>query len=131
MFKQPAKLLFKQLSWLLMLCGCTIVCARASAIVSTIEPSEDALSMEDVVKFFSTAFEQICGLSVVEQSFYCKFIWTHSNWRCLPRNPSFFFSIGSEFAGTSTQTGSSPKIMILDNVLKFLNQISSLFCSEI
>jgi hypothetical protein len=25
--------------------------------------------MEDVVKFFSTAFEQICGLSVVEQNF--------------------------------------------------------------
>jgi hypothetical protein len=73
MFKQPVKLLFKQLSWLLMLCGCnkiivkpgvkvitiepsadtlwlycgcTIVCARASAIVSTVEPSEVASSME-------------------------------------------------------------------------------------
>ena len=27
-------------------CGCTIVCARASAIVSTVEPSEVASSME-------------------------------------------------------------------------------------
>jgi hypothetical protein len=33
------------------LCGCTIVNARPSAIVSTIEPSEDTLSMEQVVNF--------------------------------------------------------------------------------
>jgi len=72
--------------------------------------------MEDVVKFFSTAFEQICGLSVVEQNFYCKFIWivggfrrsvleslcgwdesilaedtdlTYNRWRCLPQIPFF------------------------------------------
>ena len=53
---------------------CRFVVARQKTIVETIEPSEDALSMEDVVKFFSTAFEQIYGLSVVEQNFYCKFI---------------------------------------------------------
>jgi hypothetical protein len=31
---------------LLMLCGCTIVSARPSAMVSAVEPSKDALSME-------------------------------------------------------------------------------------
>ena len=50
-----------------MLCGCTIVSAKPSAIVSTIEPSEDALSMEEVVKLFSTAFKQICGLHEVDK----------------------------------------------------------------
>jgi hypothetical protein len=49
------------------LCGCTIVSARPSAIVSTIEPSKDALSMEKVVKLFTTAFEQICGLQEVDK----------------------------------------------------------------
>jgi hypothetical protein len=95
---------------------CRFVAARQKTIVETIEPSEDALSVEDVVKFFSTAFEQICGLSVVEQNFYCKFIWTvggfrrsvleslcgwdesilaedtdltHSRWRCIPHFPFF------------------------------------------
>ena len=31
--------------------------ARQKAFVETIEPSEDVLSMEEVVKLFSTAFE--------------------------------------------------------------------------
>ena len=52
----------------------TLVATNRTAIVATIEPASDALSMEEAVKLFSTAFEQICGLSVVEQSFYCKFI---------------------------------------------------------
>jgi hypothetical protein len=34
---------------------------RAS-IVATIQPSSDALSMDRVVKLFSMAFEQMCGL---------------------------------------------------------------------
>jgi hypothetical protein len=46
---------------------CRFVATRQKAFVETIEPSEDALSMEDVVKFFSTAFEQICSLSVVDK----------------------------------------------------------------
>jgi len=51
-----------------------LVVSRQKTFVETIEPSVDALSMEKVVKLFSTAFEQIYGLSVVEQNFYCKFI---------------------------------------------------------
>ena len=61
-----------------------------NSFVQQIGPAKDAMRMEEVVKLFSTAFEQIYGLSVVEQDFYCKFIWTHGNWRCLPRNLSFF-----------------------------------------
>jgi hypothetical protein len=44
------------------------------SFVQQIEPAKDAMYMEEVVKLFSTAFEQIYGLSVVEQNFYCKFI---------------------------------------------------------
>jgi hypothetical protein len=44
------------------------------AFVQQIEPAKDAMLMEELVKLFSTAFEQIYGLSVVEQNFYCKFI---------------------------------------------------------
>jgi hypothetical protein len=40
-----------------MLCGCTIVITKPGAKVITIEPSQDALSMEEVVKFFSTTFD--------------------------------------------------------------------------
>ncbi|MFZ0965439.1 MAG: hypothetical protein WAN82_02290 [Candidatus Bathyarchaeia archaeon] len=41
--------------------------ARQKAFVETIEPSEDVLSMEEVVKLFSTAFKQICGLHEVDK----------------------------------------------------------------
>ena len=44
------------------------------SFVQQIEPAKDAMRMEEVDKLFSTAFEQIYGLSVVEQNFYCKFI---------------------------------------------------------
>jgi hypothetical protein len=44
------------------------------AKVITIEPAQNPLSMKEVVKLFSAAFEQIYVLSVVEQNFYCKFI---------------------------------------------------------
>jgi hypothetical protein len=37
---------------------------KAGVKVITIEPSADALSVEEVVTLFSTAFEQICGLKV-------------------------------------------------------------------
>jgi len=40
---------------------------KPSAKVITIEPSADALSMGEVVRLFSGAFEQICGLSVVDK----------------------------------------------------------------
>ena len=84
MFKQPVKLLFKQLSWLLMLCGCSKIIVKpgvkvitiessadalwlgANSFVQTIrgsfvqqiEPAKDAMRMEEVVKRFSGAFEQ-------------------------------------------------------------------------
>ena len=48
--------------------GYSIVSAKLSAIVSTIEPSEDALSMEEVVKLFSTAFEQIWAYLLCHKS---------------------------------------------------------------
>ena len=44
------------------------------SFVQQIEPAKDAVRVEEGVELFSTAFEQICGLSVVEQNFYCKFI---------------------------------------------------------
>ena len=40
---------------------CSIVRTFPTAIVHTIEPASDALSMEEVVRLFSTAFKQICG----------------------------------------------------------------------
>ena len=52
----------------------SISIVKPSAKVITIEPAQNALTMEKVVKLFSTTFEQIYGLSVVEQNFYCKFI---------------------------------------------------------
>jgi hypothetical protein len=47
-----------------MLCGCSKIIVKPGVKVITIEPSADALSVEEVVKLFSTAFEQICGLKV-------------------------------------------------------------------
>jgi hypothetical protein len=47
--------------------GCTIVATNRTAIVETIEPASDALSMEKVVKLFSTAFERICTLKEVDK----------------------------------------------------------------
>jgi hypothetical protein len=40
---------------------CSIVRTFPTAIVHTIEPASDALSMEEVVRLFSRAFKQICG----------------------------------------------------------------------
>jgi hypothetical protein len=50
-----------------MLCGCTIVITKPGAKVITIEPSQDALSMESVVKLFSTAFKQVSKLHEVDK----------------------------------------------------------------
>jgi len=44
---------------------CRFVVARQKAFVEIIEPSEDVLSMEEVVKLFSTTFKQICRLHEV------------------------------------------------------------------
>jgi len=41
--------------------------ARQKAFVETIEPSEDALSVEEVVKLFSTAFGHVYALKVVDK----------------------------------------------------------------
>ena len=46
--------------------GCTLVNTIPSSIVNTIEPS-DALSMDEVVKLFSTGFKQICELQEVDK----------------------------------------------------------------
>ena len=46
---------------------CKFAVARQKAFVETIEQSVDALSMEEVVKLFSTAFEQTCALKVVDR----------------------------------------------------------------
>jgi hypothetical protein len=35
--------------------------------VHTIEPAQEALSLEEVVGLFSTAFEQICALKEVQR----------------------------------------------------------------
>jgi hypothetical protein len=45
----------------------SIVATKQTAIVETIEPAPDALSMEEVVKLFSTAFKQICDLQQVDK----------------------------------------------------------------
>jgi hypothetical protein len=45
----------------------SIVATKQTAIVETIEPAPDALSMEEVVKLFSTAFKQICELQQVDK----------------------------------------------------------------
>jgi hypothetical protein len=46
---------------------CSIVQTKHTAIVQTIEPAADAISMEEVVKLFSTAFKQICELQQVDK----------------------------------------------------------------
>jgi hypothetical protein len=46
---------------------CSIVQTKHTAIVQTIEPAPDALSMEEVVKLFSTAFKQICEVQQVDK----------------------------------------------------------------
>ena len=46
---------------------CRFVATRQKAFVETIEPSEDALSMEEVVKLFSAAFKQVCRLHEVDK----------------------------------------------------------------
>jgi hypothetical protein len=40
-----------------MFCSGTIVHTSRKAIVNTIQPAQDAFSMEEAVKFFSTAFD--------------------------------------------------------------------------
>jgi hypothetical protein len=45
----------------------SFVQTKNSAIVQTIEPAKEALSMEEVVKLFSTAFEQICATAEVDK----------------------------------------------------------------
>jgi hypothetical protein len=45
----------------------SIVATKQTAIVETIEPAPDALSMEEVVKLFSTAFKQICEVQQVDK----------------------------------------------------------------
>lgn len=43
------------------------VATKHTAIVTTIKPAPDAISMEEVVKLFSTAFKQICEVQQVDK----------------------------------------------------------------
>ena len=45
----------------------SIVYTKPTAIVYTIEPAQQAMPMERVVKLFTTAFEQICALKEVDK----------------------------------------------------------------
>ena len=45
----------------------SIVKTKTTAIVKTILPAKDALSMDDVVKRFTSAFKQICELQEVDK----------------------------------------------------------------
>jgi hypothetical protein len=44
-----------------------LAAAKGSSTVEAVEPAPDALSMEKVVKLFSTAFEQICQAEAVDK----------------------------------------------------------------
>jgi hypothetical protein len=54
-----------------------IVATKQTAIVETIKPVPDALSMEEVAKLFSTAFKQICKLQQVGKLMFehCRIIF--------------------------------------------------------
>ncbi|KPV64497.1 MAG: hypothetical protein AOA65_0956 [Candidatus Bathyarchaeota archaeon BA1] len=45
-----------------------IVATKPATIVAAIEPAQQAMPMERIVKLFTTAFEQICGLKEVDKS---------------------------------------------------------------
>jgi hypothetical protein len=47
--------------------ACSFSIVKPGVKVITIEPSADALSMEEVVKLFRTAFGQVCALKVVDR----------------------------------------------------------------
>jgi hypothetical protein len=49
-----------------MVCGCSKIIVKPGVKVITIEPSADALSMAEVDKLFSMAFEQVCALKEVQ-----------------------------------------------------------------
>jgi hypothetical protein len=51
----------------MMLCGCSKIIVKPGVKVITIEPSADALSVEEVVKLFCTVFKQFCALKVVDK----------------------------------------------------------------
>jgi hypothetical protein len=44
-----------------------LAATKGSSTVEAVEPAPDALSMEKVVKLFSTAFEQICQAEAVDK----------------------------------------------------------------
>jgi len=45
----------------------SFVQTKPTTIVQTIKPAEDAMSIDEVVKLFSTAFKQICELKEVDK----------------------------------------------------------------
>jgi hypothetical protein len=52
-----------------MLWGCSKIIVKPGVKVITIEPSADALSVEEVDKLFSMAIEQVCALKEVQRLF--------------------------------------------------------------
>ena len=50
-----------------MLCGCRKIIVKPGVKVITIEQSADALSVEEVHKVFSMAFERVCALKEVQR----------------------------------------------------------------
>jgi len=47
--------------------GSSFVQTKHTAIVQTIEPDQNTLTMEDIVKHFTSAFKQICALQEVDK----------------------------------------------------------------
>lgn len=47
--------------------GDSFVQTKHTAIVQTIEPDQNTLTMEDIVKHFTSAFKQICALQEVDK----------------------------------------------------------------
>ena len=50
-----------------MLLACSFSIVKPGAKIITIEPAQNALSVEEVVKLFSRAFEQTCALKVIDK----------------------------------------------------------------
>jgi hypothetical protein len=49
------------------LCGFSFVQTIRGSFVQQIEPAKDAVRVEEGVELFSTAFEQICALKVIDK----------------------------------------------------------------
>jgi hypothetical protein len=72
-----------------MLRGCSIVKVSRAKVI-TIEPSADALSVEEADKLFSMAFARVCALRVVDEVVVDGLTvgWRRlERWRLVGKNP--------------------------------------------